>query len=105
MKQITVRDSENKPYTLTFTAATVMEMEEKGFNPDAFESKPLSTLVMLFEGAFLAKERGVSRDKVLEILELIEDKQGLQNALIEMYVDPINNLMVNKGKAKWEANF
>ena len=105
MKTITVRDKEDNTYTLTFTAQTVMEMENRGFNPDAFETKPLSTLIMLFEGAFLAKEKGTSRDKVLEILELIDDKQGLQEALIQMYIDPINSLMVNKGKAKWEANF
>lgn len=105
MKTITVRDGEDNTYTLTFTAETVMELEDRGFNPDAFETKPLTTLVTLFEGAFLAKERGVSRDKVLEILELIDDKAGLQEALIQAYLDPINSLMVNKGKAKWEANF
>lgn len=105
MKQITVRDSNDQPYILTFTVKTVMELERNGFDPNLYDTEPVSMTVKLFEGALKAKQPNITTDKAIELLELVEDKEGLMTALSELYKDPVNNLMVNGGKKKWEANF
>ena len=105
MKTITVRDSEDNPYTLTFTAKSVMELEHRGFDPNHYDTEPVSMTILFVEGALKAKHPNATQDKAIEILELIDDKEGFIQALTEIYTDVMENLMVNKGKKKWEANF
>lgn len=105
MKQIIVRDSEDTPYTLTFTVKTIMELEQKGFDVNKYDAEPVTMTVMLFEGALKAEHPNITTNKAVEILELIEDKEGLMQALTELYSEPIKKLMADKGKKKWEANF
>ena len=105
MKQITVRDGNDQPYILTFTVKSVMELEQQGFDPNLYDSEPITMTMKLFEGALKAKQPDITTDKAIELLELVDDKEGLMSALSELYADPVNGLMVNKGKKKWEANF
>mgnify|MGYP003295707723 CR=1 FL=1 len=44
MKQITVRDKQNNPYVLTFTAETVKALEARGFNLDAVTEQPMTMI-------------------------------------------------------------
>ena len=50
MKYITVRDSEDNPYTLTFTAKSVMELEHRGFDPNHYDTEPISMTILFVEG-------------------------------------------------------
>lgn len=106
MKQITVRDCDKNPYILTFTAETVKALEARGFSLEGITDKPMTMIPMLFEGAFLAKEASkVTPDKALEIYQLQKDKTGLLKKLIELYNDPIDEVIVKEGNAEWESNF
>ena len=106
MKQITVRDKQNNPYVLTFTAETVKMLEARGFTLDAVTEQPMTMIPLLFEGAFLAKEKdNMTSEKALEIYKSQKNKTGLLQKLIELYNDPIDEVIVKEGNIEWEANF
>ena len=106
MKQIIVRDKDNNPYTLTFTAETVKALEARGFSLDEISDKPMTMIPMLFEGAFLAKEgSNITYEKTLEIYRLQKNKTKLLEKLLALYNDPIDEVIVKEGNAEWEANF
>lgn len=106
MKTITVRDKQNNPYTLTFTAETVKALEAKGFSLEKVTDMPMTMIPLLFEGAFLAKEAGaVTSEKAVEIYQLQKNKTALLQKLIELYNDPIDEVIVKEGNAEWECNF
>ena len=106
MKSITVRDSNNNPYILTFTAETVKALEARGFSLEEVTAKPMTMIPMLFEGAFLAKEGNkVTPDKALEIYKLQKNKTKLLEKLLVLFNDPIDEVIVKEGNAEWECNF
>lgn len=105
MKTITVRDKDNNPYTLTFTAETVKALEAKGFSLEKVTDMPMTMIPMLFEGAFLAKSQEITTEKATEIYKLQSDKTGLLTKLLELYNDPIDEVIVKEGNSKWECNF
>lgn len=104
--QITYKD---KNYTLEFTKRTVEEMEKKGFVAADFETKPMSTLPLLFEGAFLAHHRFEKKSTIDEIYAHLPHKDELIGKLAEMYNDPILGLLEepedNEGNASWAASW
>lgn len=101
---------EGTEYTLEFTRRTVQEMERNGFVADDIDTKPMTVLPMLFEGAFLAHHRWVKRDKVQSIFDHMVHKDELIGKLAEMYNDPIMALVeepeeTDSGKVDWTANW
>lgn len=84
---------EGTPYTLEYTARTVAAMERKGFDISAVDKRPMLLLPELFEGAFQAHHKNVSRKKVDEIFENIGDKQSLIQTLVAMYSEPIAKMV------------
>jgi len=105
MKKITVKDKYENEYTLEYTAKTVQMLEDRGFNPEDAEAKPLTTVKTLFQGAFLANHsKDIKPSTVDEIFESLKDKDGLLTALIEMYNEPILEMM-QEGNSEWKANW
>lgn len=100
---------EDKEYILEFTRRTVTEMERKGFVAADVESKPMSTLPALFEGAFLAHHRFVKKDVIDNIFAHMTNKEDLIGKLAEMYNEPIMALVeepeANEGNVSWTANW
>lgn len=100
---------EDKEYILEFTRRTVTEMERKGFVAAEVESKPMSTLPALFEGAFLAHHRFVKKDVIDNIFAHMTNKEDLIGKLAEMYNEPIMALVeepeANEGNVSWTANW
>lgn len=99
----------DKSYTLEFTRRTVSEMEKKGFIAAEVETKPMSTLPALFEGAFLAHHRFVKKDVIDEIFSKLKNKEELIGKLAEMYNEPILALVEepaeDEGNVDWAANW
>ena len=100
---------EDKEYVLEYTRRTVVEMERKGFVAAEVESKPMSTLPALFEGAFLAHHRFVKKDVIDNIFAHMTNKEDLIGKLAEMYNEPIMALVeepeANEGNVSWTANW
>lgn len=100
---------QDKEYTLEFTRKTVAEMERKGFIADEVSEKPMSTLPVLFGGAFLAHHKYVKPEIINEIFDKMTNKEDLIGKLAEMYAEPILSLIEEpeeaEGNLKWTASF
>ena len=93
---------DGKDYTLEFTRQTVIQTENMGFNANDIDTKPVSSLTILFRGAFLAHHRGLPVSEIDKILEAL-DNNGLLGALAELYYEPVKTLMEDSSKnsVKW----
>lgn len=98
-----------KDYTLEYTRRTVTEMEKKGFIAAEVESKPMSTLPALFEGAFLAHHRFEKKEVINAIFAKLTNKEELIGKLAEMYNEPIMALVEEpaefEGNLNWTASW
>ena len=97
-------------YTLEFTRKTVAQMEKNGFLIGEISEKPMTTLPVLFAGAFLANHRFVRQSLIDEIYAALPDKMELIGKLAEMYNEPILALTSDpdaeaQGNVKWTANW
>lgn len=105
MKQIKFTH-DGKDYVLAYTRASVERLEREGFNLQNVSSMPISTIPVLFRGAFYANHSDVSKDKIEELYKLFKDKQKLIEVLGEMIADPINTLFEEpdeKNAITWDA--
>lgn len=100
---------EDKDYILEFTRKSIETMERQGFIVSEVTEKPVSTLPVLFAGAFLAHHRFVKKDVIDKIFDKLTNKQDLIGKLAEMYNEPIMALMDEpegqEGNVEWEASF
>ena len=100
---------EDKEYTLEYTRRTVAEMEKKGFIASDITDKPMTTLLALFAGAFLAHHRFVKEDVINNIYTKLTKKEDLIGKLAEMYNEPIMALVEepeeDKGNVNWTATW
>lgn len=105
MKSIKI-EYEGKSYELTFTRKTVMQTEKLGLNLEKAEETPITTVLTLGYGAFLAKQPNIKRELAEDIVLSCEDREGLFDALMNLYIIPLNSLVDDSNKtknAKWEA--
>ena len=103
MSKITLSYKE-KEYTLEYNRQSVRMMESQGFVIDQISEKPATMIPQLFSGAFIKNHRGLKRAFVDEIYDETIDKNGLINALMEMYVETLSTLTEDKeeeGNAIW----
>lgn len=101
-------DYNGKTYTLEYNRRSIMKMEQNGFDIDYASSKPMSTIPVLFEGAFLMHHPYAKKEVIDEIFDLFTDKQGLFEALVEMYAEPLQALVedsTSKNAIAWGKNF
>lgn len=100
---------EGYTYTLEFTRETISIMEKQGFRITDIEDKPVSTLPVLFAGAFLAHHRKIKAGVITKIFDNLRDKTGLISKLGEMYAEPLEALLDEpeeaEGNAIWGADF
>ena len=93
---------DGKDYTLEFTRQTVVQTENMGFNAQYIDTKPITSLSILFRGAFLAHHRDLPAKEIDKIFENFS-KEGLLEALADLYYEPIRVLMEDNSKnaVKW----
>mgnify|MGYP001034116482 CR=1 FL=1 len=94
-------------YTLEINRKTVEFLEQHGFVVKDLADKPATLTPLLFYGAFRKNYPGIKRKVVEEIFDNLENKDGLIEALIEMYVDTLDSLLTGSGEgnAKWGKNW
>lgn len=110
-KQINIEFQGNE-YILEYTRKSIEILERQGFNISDLDRAPLTTLPMLFRGAFIAHHRGLfAKDSGLidKIFEKMPDKETLLEKLSEMYREPFDMLLADpdesEGNAKWGASW
>lgn len=84
---------EDQTFTLTFNKQSVRQMENAGFNINDIDTKPNTTIEMLFRGAFLARHVGVKESVVNTIWNNMTQKKELLQALMELYRAPSEALL------------
>lgn len=103
MSKITI-NYENKEYVLEYNRQSVRTMEAQGFVLDEIQTKPVTMIPALFNGAFIKNHRGIKRNLMDEIYEEISDKTGFLQALMEMYAETLSTLTDDngtEGNATW----
>ena len=96
---------EGKEYTLEYTRNTALALEQSGFVLSDVRNKPVSSLVTLFNGAFVANHRRLEGSVVEKIFDSLKDKEKLLAALVGMYDETVSSLMDStddEGNATWE---
>lgn len=98
-------------YTLEYTRKTVSEMENAGFILAETREKPVTNIPLLFEGAFLAHHRHITKTMGLaeKIYNSLTNRDELIKKLMDMYRDSVETLFdepePSEKNASWEANF
>lgn len=80
-------------YTLEFTRDAIKQMERSGFSIENAASQPVTSLLVLFKGAFLAHHPRTSQAVIDEIWDSLGDKDGIFEALANLYNEPIEAMM------------
>lgn len=98
-----------KEYVLEYTRASVVQMEKNGFVVADIKDKPMSTLPVLFAGAFIANHKFVKQEVIDEIYSKMTNKSELIGKLAEMYNEPILALIdepeENEGNLNWTTSW
>ena len=100
---------QDRDYCLEFTRKSVETMERNGFVASDIKDKPMTTLPVLFAGAFLANHRNVKQDVIEAIYAKLTNKGELIGKLAEMYNEPIMTLIDEpdeaEGNLSWTASW
>lgn len=92
-----------KEYTLAFTRETIIATENMGFDLNTVMEKPIASVTFLWRGAFLEHHDTLTIAEVDALFDKI-DKNGLLEALIDLYKAPIESLFDgenSKNAIKW----
>lgn len=104
MDKIVIELNDSK-YTLEFNRYALIAMEKKGFNVNAVQSQPLTTLTELSRGAFYMHHPQLKDKEIDAIIDQIPNKVDFTQALAEMYSQAMNALVSNdtekKGNVTW----
>ena len=73
----------DKEYTLCLTREAVKEMENQGFNIQAFMQKPVTYMDILWLGGFYTNHRNINKTKALNLQDQYKKEGGDVNEVIE----------------------
>lgn len=107
-KTLTIKYNDSE-YTLEFTRKSIEILEKRGFKITDIQDKPVSTLPMLFAGAFIAHHKFAKPEVIEEIFSKLKNKEELLGKLAEMYNEPILAMMdepeESEGNLDWETSW
>jgi len=93
IKQIRVKTSDGKEYTLAYDRKSCARMSRKGFRIDDMKDAPVIAIPLLISGAFIKFHPELTQEQVDAIWSEIKDKETLLRTLMEMYAEPLNALL------------
>ena len=107
-KQIRIK-YKGEEYILEFNRKVVEMMEAQGFVASTALDTPMTSIPKLVHGAFRMHHPQITNEKIYEIWEHMP-KEDLLGKLVELYKDPIENLMADpeedsEGNAEWTVNW
>lgn len=83
---------EGKNYCLEYDRTSIQYMESIGFDLNSIGKMPATMVEIMFQGAFLKNHKKLTRDRIKEIYESLNNKTELMNALIEMVSETYNSM-------------
>lgn len=93
IEPIRLTDTETgKIYTLEFSRKSIERMERQGFIAGDVVDKPLTTVPMLFYGAFYMHQPYITKDQTDKILYDLGEIPGLLGRLCALYNEPVKTL-------------
>lgn len=98
-------DYKGNHYTLGFTRRTALAMEQSGFNIYEIETKPLTRIPQLWNGAFMLYHKRVTEDQKREIWNHMRRKDEIVTRLGEMYMDAVASLVVDNEEDEDNEDF
>lgn len=84
---------DGKDYTLEYDRKAVKFMEDNGLNIKDIETKPVSMIEILWQGAFIKNHKNEKIENILEIYKNIPNKSDLHAALCEMFSETYASLL------------
>lgn len=108
-KKIEFDYKDNKHYVLEFSREAIKLMESRGLKISNIADQPITSMELLFEGAFLKNHKNITGAKVLEIYNDLGDKTKLNEKLIEMFTETYTSLIGDgeeedqSKKVQWEV--
>lgn len=82
-----------KEYTLCLTRKAVKEIENLGFNIQAFMNKPVTYMDILWYGGFITNHRTVNQNLSLKIMDSYKAEGGDVNEVIEFLASEYSNFV------------
>lgn len=86
---------EGVDYTLEYNREAIKYMEGRGLDVTQIDTKPLTMISILWQGAFLKNHRREKTEKIEEIYSKIPNKSDLNAALSEMYIETYSILIAD----------
>jgi len=80
-------------YTLEYNRDAVKYMERNGLNISEIESKPLTMVDILWQGAFYKNHKKEKVETIEKIYDSIKNKSDLNAALSEMFIETYSILI------------
>lgn len=111
MSKKLVIEHNGKEYKLEFTKDSVRLAENRGLKIKELLDYPSIQIPLLVQGAFIAHNKWMRSNEIMEIYEDLPDKHEFIEKLAEMYNEPVEELLglgedANEGKkGTWEATF
>lgn len=100
---------EGKRYTLEYNRNSIRQMERQGFKINESDGMPMSTVMSLFNGAFIMHHRNIDPKTLDDLYDTVPNKETFLAKLSEMYSEPMLALMSepedNEGNTTWEASW
>lgn len=84
---------EGTDYVLEYNRDAVLYMEAEGLNVSEVKLKPLTTIELLWRGAFLKNHKKESMNKIQKMYSDLKNKEDLNAALVEMYYETYTSLL------------
>ena len=98
LKPIILTDTESgEQYTLEFDADSVTYAQQKGFNINDWEAKPMVVFPQLFMFAFRKNHRSLSPFKIEKLWKELSENgipDGVLERLIQLYNKPIECMLI-----------
>ena len=80
-------------YTLEYNRDAILYMEKNGLVASEIVDKPLTSVNLLWKGAFYKNHKKADKEIIDEIYEGIKDKTALTEALSQMYLEAYSILI------------
>lgn len=91
-KTLNFKTDDGKAYTLEFTRNTVIATEALGFSLAKIYDQPIGMMMLLWRGAFLVHHESLTTAEIEALFDVVK-KDGIMDALIDLYRAPIASLV------------